>query len=187
MKTTIKISLLVLALGTVMSCKKDEEKVEKPNNTNPGELITSVVLKLKKEGVPTDSIMASFKDLDGPGGNSPVVSVLSIKPNTTYLTEVLFLDESKNPVENITEEILEEANDHQVFYQYNSNNASIAYNDLDNNTPALPLGLKTKWTTLGVGNGSVKITLKHQPGSKNNAITTGETDVEVDFSVRVEN
>jgi hypothetical protein len=43
------------------------------------------------------------------------------------------------------------------------------------------IGLKTKWKSFGISNGTVTVTLKHQPGIKNGTCTTGETDAEIAF------
>jgi hypothetical protein len=50
------------------------------------------------------------------------------------------------------------------------------------------LGTTSTWTTTGVSNGTVKITLKHKPGIKaaGDPVSKGETDIEVSFTTKVQ-
>jgi hypothetical protein len=134
----------------------------------------------------TNTVTATFRDPDGEGGNAPVkFDEIVLKPNAVYNTTITLLDESKTPAEDITEEIEEEADDHQFFYTPTAGlNVTIAYEDKD--SKQLPLGLKTKMTTGAASTGKLKVTLKHQAGTKNNNINTGETDVELDFTTKVQ-
>jgi hypothetical protein len=79
---------------------------------------------------------------------------------------------------------LAEAEDHQFFYTITGANFTNVYNDLDANS--LPVGLSVTWTTTTISNGNLLLTLKHQPGIKDGLITTGETDIEITFPVRIE-
>jgi hypothetical protein len=94
------------------------------------------------------------------------------------------LDESKNPVESITEEIIEEADDHLFVYKPNpSSLVNIQITDKDSKN--LPLGVLSTWRTNSVGRGAVTVVLKHQPGVKNGTEAPGDTDVEVEFTTIV--
>ena len=173
--------MLFLAAGLLSSCDNDD--IEEPDNEN--ELITTVTLIMQEEGTP-NLVTATLRDPDGPGGNPPTkFDEITLKPNTVYNTSIVLLNESVNPTEDITEEIEEEAEDHQFFYTPTAGlNVTVAYDDTDDNN--LPVGLKTKFTTGAASAGKVKVTLKHQPGIKNNNIATGDTDVEIDFTTKVQ-
>jgi hypothetical protein len=172
---------LFLAAGLLSGCDKDED--EQP--TNEGELITTVTLTMQEVGT-TNTVTATFRDPDGEGGNAPTkFDEIVLKPNAVYNTTITLLDESKTPAENISEEVEEEADDHQFFYTPTTGlNVTVAYDDKDSKN--LPVGLKTKTTTGAASTGKLKVTLKHQPGTKNNNIATGETDVELDFTTKVQ-
>ncbi|WP_051359942.1 hypothetical protein [Adhaeribacter aquaticus] len=181
-KTFLKSSLLLfLVAGALGSCKKD---VEEPENEE--ELITTVTLTMQEVGS-ANTVTAVFRDPDGEGGNAPTkFDEIVLKPNAVYNTTITLMDESKSLAEDITKEIEEEAHEHQFFYTPAAGlNLTVAYDDKDKNN--LPLGLKTKFTTGAASTGKLKVTLKHQPGNKNNNITTGETDVEIDFTTKVQN
>jgi hypothetical protein len=91
------------------------------------------------------------------------------------------LDESKNPVEDITEEIKEEADEHLIVYKITAANLSIQITDKDSKN--LPLGLLSKWKSGSISNGHLLVSLKHQPGIKDGSADKGETDVEINFPV----
>jgi hypothetical protein len=182
-KTLLKPTLvLLLAAGLVSSCQNDEED-EAP--LNESELITTVTFTMQEVGT-TNTLTAIFRDPDGEGGNSPVkFDEIVLKPNAVYNTSVRLLNESVTPAEDITGEIEEEADDHQFFYTPTAGlNVTVAYEDKDSKN--LPVGLKTKITTGAASTGKLKVTLKHQADTKNNSITTGETDVELDFATKVQ-
>ncbi|MBK9461274.1 MAG: hypothetical protein IPN94_18040 [Sphingobacteriales bacterium] len=46
--------------------------------------------------------------------------------------------------------------------------------------------MATKFATGAVSTGILTVTLKHQPGTKDNNIATGETDVQVNFSTVIQ-
>jgi hypothetical protein len=176
------LTAAVFSLSLFMTaCKKDKVK---PDDSNEEELITTVKLKITESGTTTTNTY-SWKDLDGEGGNLPVIQGITLSPNKSYEVEVDFLDESKNPAEDITEEILEEADDHEVFYQLS--NALVTITRTDKDTKNLPLGLKADVVTSGSGSANLTIILKHKPGTKaagDNA-AKGETDIEVSFPLTV--
>lgn len=177
-----KSSLLLLAVSTAMmwsACGNDP--IVPP--TNEAELITSIKLTF------TDSLgvepvkTAQFRDLDGDGGNAPVqFDTIRLSPNRSYYVNIILLDESKTPVDTISNEVLEEANDHHFFFHFTGNsNVQVRYLDQDTNTPPLPIGLQTLWRTGAAGFGTSQIILKHQPGVKDGTETPGETDVDLSF------
>jgi hypothetical protein len=101
---------------------------------------------------------------------------------------VTFLDETKSPVEDITEEVEERSNFHLVCYTPASSlNVAVQRTDLDNNTPKLQLGLKTRFTTGAASTGALQVALHHQPSGKNGTdCSIGSTDVDVNFTVTLQ-
>ncbi|MEL7220142.1 MAG: type 1 periplasmic binding fold superfamily protein [Bacteroidota bacterium] len=155
------------------------------------ELITTLTMVLQPNTGGTAQTV-SFTDLDGDGGDDPVIGSLTLEANTTYTTAVTFLNESETPAENVTEEIMEEDDEHQVFYAISSGlNLTVKYEDQDGE--GNPLGLLTTITTGDAGSGALTVTLLHEPdknadgvaeGSPTNA--GGETDIEVVFPVEIQ-
>jgi hypothetical protein len=183
MKTRQKFftSMMAVALGATLlqSCKKE------PDPNEEGELITSVRIQLVDSANSTNTLTFSFRDLDGDNANAPVqFDSIELEANHTYYASMELLDESKNPVESITEEIIEEADDHLFVYKPNpSSLVSIQITDKDSKN--LPLGVLSTWRTNSVGRGAVTVVLKHQPGVKNGTEAPGDTDVEVEFTTIV--
>lgn len=169
----------------LFSCEKKD-----PELTNEEELITTLIYRLTPENG-GNAVEFKFQDLDGEGGISPVVSAAVLMANSVYNGELILINESVTPAESISEEVLEEAEEHQFFYNYNSNNLSISYNDKDANMN--PVGLKTKLTTKSPSSSTLKITLKHQPNKNAMGVSDGqiqnaggETDIEVEFNVKIQ-
>ncbi|ALI99082.1 hypothetical protein [Rufibacter tibetensis] len=184
MKLFLKPSLAILfaaSVFTATSCSNDDD----PTPNNEEELITTLKLTMVPQGGGTN-VTASYRDIDGAGGVAPVITGPTLVPNKVYDVTVEILDESKNPVEDITAEVQEEGDEHQFFYVVSSGlNLAVAYNDMDANNR--PVGIKTRMTTTGASSGNLQVVLKHQPGTKSatSTINTGETDVEVLFPVTI--
>ena len=182
MRQTRLFALIGISFTMILfaSCKK--KNVDAPNEE---ELITTVKVTLTPigGGVP---VVAEWKDLDGPGGALPVIGNISLDPGKSYNCALDFLDETKSPVDEITDEIVSEGTDHQIYYEATGVNLTI--NGLDTDTGDLPLGTTSVWTTGAAGTGSLKIILKHKPGTKaaGDLVTKGETDVSVDLPVVIQ-
>lgn len=179
---------LVVLFSTVFlfsSCEKDDPEV-----VNEEELITTLTYTLTPESGGTPVVL-SFKDLDGDGGNAPVLVGGRLAANTVYNGSLNLLNETETPAESITEEIEEEDDEHQFFFAATGGlNATVAYDDTDGTNP---VGLKTKVTTGEASQGKLRVTLRHEPnksaaGVSNGDITNagGETDIEVEFDVTIE-
>lgn len=168
--------LLLLLSGAgllITSCDPDEPTPE------DGELITTVTVTLT-DTVTKEVITASFKDPDGPGGNDPTQEdAILLDANSIYTVSITFLDESKSPAVDVTDEIRTEGKDHVLCFTIAQGfEVGITFTDSDG---SIPIGLETRWVTGVASDGNVRITLKHQPGVKDGTCDPGETDIEVDF------
>jgi len=167
------------------SCKKD------PVLPNPEELITTLIYTLTPTGSQGSVVVMTFRDLDGDGGNAPLITYSgpggdSLVTGVTYTGVIELLNESASPITNITEEIEAEDEDHQFFYTINGMHATIEYSDQDDS--GFPVGLNTTMTAAGPGNGNIKIILRHLPDKGAAGVSDGliqnaggETDIEVTF------
>lgn len=183
MKKTIRISIALSMLSLVfISCKKDP--VVDPNEE---ELLTTVRVTLTEKISGVQSVF-EFKDLDGEGGQPPSkFDQIILDKQKVYDCSLEFLNESVSPADNITAEILEEGEDHEIFF--NATNALVTFSNLSKDANNLPLGLTSTWTASNAtGSGTLSITLKHKPGQKTfgDSVTKGETDVALDFSLVVQ-
>lgn len=186
MKKNVLFSAVLLFFVLVLnSCKKDP--VVDPNE---GELITTVRLKLTNTlSSSINPLVYEFKDLDGEGGAAPVkFDDIVLQKNIPYICEVTVLNESVSPADDITKEIKAEANDHQFYFVPSSSNL-LTVSNLDTDTQGLPLGLSSFWVTgLNPGTGTVRVVLKHKPGTKaaNDLINKGDTDIELNFKLIIQ-
>lgn len=182
------LAVIVAAmLVIVSSCKKDDPA--SPDPGNPQELITTVILSLT-DSINGTVVTAQYKDLDGAGGNPPTIDSMHLAPGTVYHGSIEVLDETKTPPDTVTNEIRDEMNHHQFFYDFHDGlqtRATITRLDYDTNVPPLPVGLQYRvQTTAGVpAVGHLHIVLSHYEGTKTAAPSSeSDIDIEVGASVR---
>ena len=176
--------ILSLAFITLFLNACKEETID-PGKTpdNATELITTlkVILTDSATSAKTEFI---FRDKDGEGGNAPErFDTIKVSAGKVYSCELQFLDESKAETDTISNEIIEEANEHLIYFDPKNVNMNIQITDKDGNN--LPLGLFSKWRNLSSGNGFLEIVLKHQPGVKDGSRDKGETDASVSFRIEI--
>lgn len=176
---------LVALMLSITSCEKDD-----PVIPHEEELITTLIYTLTPQGGGTP-VEFKYQDLDGDGGNAPVVTVGTLLSNTTYTGTIQVLNETESPAEDITEEIEEEGEEHQFFYQETGLNATVAYTDTDESNN--PIGITTTFATSNAATGTLTITLRHEPNKSASGVSDGDitnaggsTDVEAVFNVVVE-
>lgn len=185
MKNLQVVAFAFLTILFTTSCSNDDNPP-----VNEEELITTVAVTFTGGG---QTITLTSRDLDGDGPNSPVIAQTggNFVNGTTYAGSVSFLNELENPVEDITIEVAEEAEDHQVFYQITNSLGAFAYSDLDAN--GNPVGLAFNFTTTNDGTGQIQVVLRHLPNKSASGVATGditnaggETDVQVIFPVVIQ-
>lgn len=187
MKNTKNI-LWALPLFSILfftACEKDD-----PDIPNEEELITTLIYTLTPQGGGA-AVEFRFTDLDGDGGDAPVITNGVLAANTTYSGAVTLLNEAETPAEDITGEVDEEAEEHQLFFEFSTffPNGSFTYADADAN--GNPVGLLTTFETPDAQSGlTLTITLRHEPEKEAAGVALGlienaggETDIEVTFDV----
>lgn len=185
MNRLLAFMFLFLLSGSflVSSCSKDDD-----DNTpdNPQELITTVELTFTDALGNSSTFIA--RDLDGDGGNPPVVDDITLEDNTVYTVTARFLDErDPGDVEDITVEVREEDLEHLVCYLFGGDPIFNTNIQQDPDSNGDPLGLITIMSTSNPGSGFLRISLKHEPDkSTADRCSTGETDVEVDYDVTIQ-
>ena len=181
-------SVLLLASIIFVGCKKDPVTPQ-----NEEELITTMILSLQKQGSSTVQNF-TFNDPDGIGGISATIDSIIIEKAAIYSAKITLLNSQSTPVDSISNEVLEEGTDHQFFYLSTPSNVLSGFTyDGENDTNGNPIGLDFSFATWNAGgSGNLKITLRHQPdknaagvSSGDIANANGETDIEVEFPVRL--
>lgn len=198
------------------SCVKDKNSPQPATPPAPivdvSELITSFRIIFTDSASGSISTF-SFIDPDGEGGQpayyGPTISsqsdsVIELNANKTYYSQIILLDESKSPIDSISNEVNAEGKEHMFFYNngantilnsnnpytviLNGSNVEITYTDFDQGSPQRGIGLRTRFRTGSVtapAKYPLNITLRHQPGTKNGTYAPGESDISVDFKLRI--
>lgn len=184
-KQTLIFSSIFLILSALFfnACKKidDPKPVEQ-------ELITTVKLVL------IDNFLTNeyyYKVSNGFGGNGTVeFDTISIEPNKSYIASVYILNESVTPVEDVTEEIIDENLDHLLVWEYTPETGGVlTFTNGNKDDNQMPLNLTGELNTAAAGVGELTITLKHLPTNKNATqadAAGGNTDAQAVFPVRVQ-
>ncbi|MXY47907.1 MAG: type 1 periplasmic binding fold superfamily protein [Gemmatimonadetes bacterium] len=173
----------------------EEDDHDDDHDHGPGEeeLITTLALTITPSGGGSP-IIVRFRDLDGEGGNAPVVDVLAVTAGTDYNGMVQVLNETETPPENITEEVEEEAEAHQFFFKTlgGFSAATVEYADkesdyVSNSGADHPVGLAfTLSVPDNAQNGQFQIILSHYDESPKDGVNrSDETDIDVTFEVLV--
>ena len=201
-----KIYKLFIVLSGVIFFSCDSDNPEIPHEE---ELITTVKLTLHNESDEnTEDLVFIYSDHDGDGGEAAEITVPKLAAGTVYHGHIEFLNESeeheqgsvaspKSEVEDdhehgddITEEIKDEAEEHQIFYLLDpSTLATIDYAEDDVDGNGNPIGLEVAIETDTAGSGKLRIVLLHEPKKPNSgtlADAGGSTDLDVTFDFVVE-
>ena len=180
--TLLFASMLLIGFS---SCDNEPEDDE----INEEEVITTMSFTLTATN--GNTVVLSFLDLDGDGGNAPTISGGTLEANTTYSGTILLLNEAEDPSEDVTEEVREEDDEHQFFFQSTIDGLSVDYNDADDN--GNPLGISNTVTTGAAGSGTLTVTLRHEPMKEIASVMNGdiieaggETDIEVVFPIEIQ-
>lgn len=186
MKSLNSLWLVMLVLIAATACSSD------PDEVNEEELITTVNVTFTNKAMASDVVTVSYRDLDGPGGNDPVIGEFTLSANTEYSYVLEFLNEQATPTEDVTAEVREEGTDHQVFLLRGGNvNIVTAYGDQDTN--GNPIGIIGTATTGEASNGTFGVVLVHKPNKSATGVSAGnlagaggEEDIRVQFNLSVQ-
>ena len=185
MRTLKFLTTAIFTSLVIASCSDDDDGT--PEMVNEEELITTMTVTLTPENDGTTVILKTF-DLDGDGGDAPVVTVSgNLAANTSYSGTIELLNETEDPAEDITEEVEEEAEEHQFFYTVSDDlNIETDYIDLDDNDN--PVGIQFDLQTGEASTGTLTFTLRHEPTKPNTGLESagGETDISTPFTVTIE-
>jgi hypothetical protein len=200
----MRLFLLSLPLLTLGACKD----AEAPHGHDENEVITTVVLTFTPTG---GGAALEFTWADPEDDGSPVIDDVTLSDAADYDLTIQFINELASPSEDITEEVADESDEHQVFVlgsavqgpaTGDSAGAVIthSYDDTDGNGD--PIGLANSVETIMPGSGDLQIVLRHLPPENDSPVKTatladdvatgglsaigGSTDADVTFDLTVE-
>ena len=173
-----KASLLYLPLLTILiySCSKDD-----PDGINEQEFISNVVISVTS---PDGSLQTIDWDL-----SETNMETINLKANSNYSVGLSFENRSDpNDIEDVTLEIIDEADEHQVFFEFADVSVSVTSAANDTKDGSRGVLLKSVWNASSSGTGIVRVYLIHQP-TNFNATTRegfgGFNDVAIDIPVTI--
>lgn len=179
--------------------------VTDPDGDNELEAFTTVELTFNDGAGDT---VATWADPANDG--TITVDPISLSVGKEYALTVKFFNELEDPAEDMTVEVNDEADEHQVLFYGDaitgpaSTSASAiathAYDDMDSND--LPIGLTNTLTADTAGTGPLKVMLRHLPEEDGTAVKVdglagefadggssaigGDVDIDVEFDLTVE-
>jgi len=186
MKNLRKV-ILYLVLGAIAaSCAK----------TPPGdvshplanEFLTTTILNLQNMSNPNDKPTISYYLNPNTPTVPPVITpdTLRLMKNAMYTCTVLILDQTKTPVDTVSDVIIQRENIHLFFYFPSAGlMLTDSITDHDTNIPPLPFGLHSDMTTGSASTGTLEVVLRHQPNVKNGTYGPGSTDLDVTYPVSI--
>lgn len=183
----IKLMMIAVLAMTFAACSSDD-----PEPENPEEVITTINVTFTNTADAANVVTGTFQDLDGPGGNAPTITHPTLRASATYTVTIRFLNEQENPAENVTEEIADEDEEHQIFYVSGTGlNATYAYGDQD--ADGNPIGLTGTLTTGAASTGDLVVSLVHEPVKTAAGVSAGdptnvggETEAQVTLNVTIQ-
>lgn len=202
MNHLIRIAPLLLLLS---ACSDVEEH---DHDHHEHEVITTVTLTFTSQ---TDGSILEYSWADPEYDGSPVIDDVVLLDADDYDLSVSFLNELEDPAEDITPEIEDEGDEHQVFLTGSAlqgpatgtnADAFVEHAYADEDDGGLPVGLENTITTLASGSGELTVTLRHLPLESDQEVKVdglaeavasggfgaigGENDAQVTFNIEVE-
>ncbi len=175
----LKIFFTLLASTVIYTCSKSDDE---PEEVNEEEVINRVSIVL--------SDGSTSQTVTWDEGSTPPAITLDV--DKTYTASIYFYDASDpTDVEDITEEVIEEVDEHFVLWEiaglsdFLITSAPTDYAGSD----GIPINLITEWATGGAESGNIKVTLIHEPANKTGTTRSsigGETDIELIFPTTVQ-
>jgi len=174
----------ILVLG---SCKKKD-----PEPVNEQEIITKVSLQFTNTVNAADVVTMTYEDSDGVGGNAPITTGGTLQKNATYDVAITVTGKDN---EDITTEIAEEKEEHQIYFGFSQSTLFATFEYLDKDANNQPLGLSTRVKTVNAGGGTLQVILVHQPNKTLNTDFTpwvyssnigGEQDFNISLNVSIQ-
>ena len=197
----IKPIIALFLFTLIFACSKDVD----PEPAHEEEAITLVTLEVSKVGS-SETIKYNFEveghdhddheeeeDDDDHDDHDGEHTEIELEANSSYNVSIsIYNDTDPNNIENITLEIIEEKDEHHIFYAITDELSGFSIAPASDDTVdsnGKSLNIKTTWTTTGETSGDVVAYLIHEPVQKTGSTRNdfgGATDFEIEFEVHVE-
>jgi len=187
-KTRVLTGALALISLTTMfgACGKKEDPIPVEQ-----ELITTLRLTVSDSMGISSVFDYRVENGFGNGGGTVEIDTLKLQPNQSYTMSVQVLNEQEDPVEDITQEVISESEDHLFLFISNpaTGTGSVTTSNGSLDSLGRPFNQTVTVATGGAGSGTFTVYLMHDPTDKTGttpATSGGETDVEAVFPVVIQ-
>ena len=185
MKNFRDLIFLLITGAAIGSCQKPPANVTPPLSN---EFITTTILNLQNTAIPGDKPTIKYYLNPNNPSAAPVITpdTMVLMKNSTYTCNIVILDETKTPVDTVSNVIKQRENIH-LFVFFPSTNLMLtdSITDRDTNIPPLPFGLQSQIKTAATSSGSLRVVLRHQPNVKNGTYAPGSTDLDITYPVKI--
>ena len=186
----MRMTMLPVALLVTACVDTDSEE-------NPQEAFTTVALTFTPQSG-GEAVTADFLDLNG----EVTIDDIALTNGETYDLSVEFFNELEDPPEDVTLEVMDEDDEHQVFFTGGAVGSIVTHTYSDMDGDGLPLGLANEVAATTAGTDTFTVTLRHLPPEDGTAVKVagledtvasdgfdaigGDTDISADFDLTVE-
>ena len=174
-KKTYFLYLLLLGI-LINSCSKDD-----PDGINEQEYISNVVLSVTSADGELQTIDWDLSETN--------METINLKVNSNYNVGLSFENRSDpTDIEDVTLEIIDEADEHQVFFEFAEVSINVTSASNDTKVGSRGVLLKSVWNASSSGSGIVRVYLIHQPtnfNATNREAFGGFNDVAIDIPVTI--
>ena len=155
-------------LLSLTACSDVEKDDGHHGHDHDHEAISKVILDLVSQADGSAQTINYADPLTKNGGADAEIVLAS---GTTYDLGITVLNDEEDPIEDITLEIIDEMDEHQVFFTgsvIDDGSVTFTYEDEDSN--GLTLGLDNTLTGVAAGSGDLVITLQHMAEQDGNPV-----------------
>ena len=170
------ILTVFLAFIFTISCSKDD-----PDAVNEQEFISNVILTIESADGTSQTVDWDLSEMNS--------QTINLKVNTDHNVGIRFINSSDpNDIEDLTLEVIAEADEHQVFYEFADVSVNVTSASNDTKDGGRGVLLNSVWNASSIGTGLVRVYLIHEP-TNFNATTRdglgGNNDVAIDIPVSI--
>ena len=173
-----KIYFLYLPLVVLLinSCSKDD-----PDGINEQEFISNVLMTIESADGTSQTIDWDLSEMNS--------QTINLKVNTDHNVGLRFINSSDpTDVEEVTLEIIDEADEHQIFFEFADVSVNVTSASNDTKDGSRGVLLNSVWNASSTGTGLVRVYLIHQPTNFNATTREGMggfNDVAIDIPVSI--
>ena len=174
MNQFVQSSILLLTLAACSDVEGDGHG----HHHHEHEVITSVGLTFVSQD---DGSEVTFTWADPEDDGDPVIDDIVLTNGVDYDVAVTFSNDLEDPPEDVTPEIADEADEHQIFFTGSAvdgpatsanDDAIVEHTYADADAGGLPIGLDNAIATLATGSGELKVTMRHMPPENGEPVKT---------------